>query len=135
MGLKGTHGREVPPDPGYLRGMSADRIRHLFEIVDARRWDDLDQVFHADVVYERPGYEALVGFAAVSDFYRNRRVIARGGHTMEGMAMEGDRGACWGRYVGAKHDGTPIDERWADVYSFADGKIRTRRSYFFRPAV
>ncbi len=115
--------------------MSADLIRHLFEIVDARRWDDLDQVFHPEITYERPGYEPLVGFAAVSDFYRNRRVIARGGHAVEGMAVEANRGACWGRFVGARHDGTPIDERWADVYTFAAGRIRTRRSYFFRPAV
>ena len=115
--------------------MSGDVIRQLFEIVDARRWDDLVQVFHPDVVYERPGYDPLRGFAAIDDFYRARRVIARGGHIVEGVVVEGDKGAAWGRFVGAKHDDTPIDERWADVYTFADKKIRSRRSHFFRPAV
>ena len=115
--------------------MSSDVILRLFETVDARRWDVLGEVFHPDVVYERPGYEPLRGFEAVKDFYQNRRVIARGRHIIEGMAIEKECGACWGRFEGAKKDDTPIDERWADVYTFADGKIRTRRSHFFRPAV
>jgi uncharacterized protein len=115
--------------------MSGDVIRRLFDIVDGRRWEELEQVFHQDVVYERPGYEPLRGFASVRDFYENRRVIAKGSHIVEGMAVEGNAGACWGRFQGAKHDDTPIDERWADVYTFVDGKIRTRRSHFFRPAV
>lgn len=112
-----------------------DVIRHLFEIVDARRWDDLQLVFHPEVEYERPGYDPLRGFGAVDDFYRTRRVIARGSHLVEGIAVEGEQGAAWGRFVGAKHDNTAIDERWADVYTFADHRIRTRRSHFFRPAV
>ena len=115
--------------------MSSAIIRQLFEIVDARRWPDLALVFQPDVVYERPGYEPLTGFGAVDDFYRNRRVLARGSHIVEGTAVEGTNGAAWGRFVGAKHDDTPVDERWADVYTFADNKIRTRRSHFFRPAV
>jgi uncharacterized protein len=115
--------------------MSGDAIRRLFDIVDARRWESLQEVFHPDIVYERPGYAPLLGFDAVRDFYQNRRVIASGRHLVEGMAVEGDCGACWGRFQGAKHDGTPIDEGWADVYTFAEGKIRTRRSHFFRPAV
>jgi ketosteroid isomerase-like protein len=115
--------------------MSSDLILRLFETVDARRWSALGEVFHPDVVYERPGYEPLRGFEAVKDFYVNRRVIARGRHIIEGMAIENECGACWGRFEGAKHDDTPIDERWADVYTFADGRIRTRRSHFFRPAV
>ena len=115
--------------------MSGDVIRRLFAIVDARQWDDLVHVFHPDVVYERPGYDPLTGFAAIDDFYRNRRVIARGSHMVEGIAVEGSNGAAWGRFVGAKRDDTPVDERWADVYTFADNKIRTRRSHFFRPAV
>ena len=115
--------------------MSSAIIRQLFEIVDARCWDDLVLVFHPDVVYERPGYDPLSGFGAVDDFYRNRRVLARGSHIVEGIAVEGDKGAAWGRFVGAKHDDTPVDERWADVYTFDDNKIRTRRSHFFRPAV
>jgi ketosteroid isomerase-like protein len=115
--------------------MSGEVIRHLFEIVDARRWDDLELVFHPHVVYERPGYDPLTGFKAVDDFYRNRRVLARGNHLVEGIAVEGSYGAAWGRFVGAKHDGTAVDERWADVYTFEDNKVRTRRSHFFRPAV
>ena len=115
--------------------MSSELIRRMFDTVDARRWGDLHEFYHADIVYERPGYEPLRGFGAVHDFYEHRRVIARGRHIIEGSAVEGDQGACWGRFEGATRDDKPVDERWADVYTFADGKIRTRRSHFFRPAV
>lgn len=115
--------------------MFRELIEELFEAVDGNRVDELGRFFHTDVVYERPGYEPLQGRAAVLAFYANRRVIGSGKHHIERIVEEGDAAASWGRFVGTAKDGTPIDERFADCYTFEEGRIRQRRSHFFRPAV
>jgi ketosteroid isomerase-like protein len=110
-------------------------ITELFQAVDSNDWTAMTQIFHDHITYERPGYEPFVGRDRVMQFYCQERVIASGKHHLEQVVVDHDRAACWGRFVGLGKDGSSIDERFADVYSFEDGKIRTRRSYFFRPAV
>jgi ketosteroid isomerase-like protein len=110
-------------------------IEQLFQTIDTRDWDKLPPFFATDIVYERPGYEPLVGLEQLLNFYRNVRVIASGSHSLEKLVLDDTCGACWGRFVGLHRDGSMIDERFADVYTFHDGRIATRRSYFFRPAV
>jgi branched-chain amino acid aminotransferase len=110
-------------------------IPRLFEAVDSRRWEDLKQFFSDEIVYERPGYPPLVGRTRVEKFYIEERVIVSGKHLLETVVMNGNSGACWGRFVGQHKNGAALDERFADCYTFQDGKIRTRKSYFFRPAV
>jgi hypothetical protein len=39
----------------------ADIASRLFGIIDSRAWERLPEVFHAEVVYERPGYDAFTG--------------------------------------------------------------------------
>jgi ketosteroid isomerase-like protein len=118
-----------------MRLMLEQAIRELFSVVDARDWEAMPGFFCEDVVYERPGYEAIVGIANLLHFYEHVRIIATGTHYLEQIVIGEHSGSCWGRFIGAKRDGTPLDERFADVYLFKDGKIRQRRSYFFRPAV
>jgi ketosteroid isomerase-like protein len=115
--------------------MSNAIITELFRRVDARDFDALRESFTDDAVYERPGYDPLVGRDRVLHFYREERVIASGKHELEKIVVEGPTGACFGRFVGLHKNGSAIDERFADVYTFQDGRIKTRRSYFFRPAV
>ena len=115
--------------------MTADFVRSAFTIIDARDWEKLTQVFCQDIMYERPGYEPLVGYERVKKFYCEERVIVSGTHFLEGVVMNDDQGACWGRFMGKHKNGSSIDERFADAYTFAQGKIKTRKSYFFRPAV
>jgi ketosteroid isomerase-like protein len=110
-------------------------IQELFHTIDARDWDSLPRFFSRDVVYERPGYEPLSGHEQLLHFYRNVRVIESGTHSLERLVLDDTCAACWGRFVGHHKNGSAIDERFADVYTFRDGKIATRRSYFFRPAV
>jgi ketosteroid isomerase-like protein len=110
-------------------------ITELFKLVDAAEWDSLSRVFHDDVVYERPGYQPCRGIAQLIHFYRHERVIAFGTHHLERIVVDQDHAACWGKFIGAKKDGSPINERFADVYAMQDSKIRERRSYFFRPAI
>lgn len=111
------------------------RLRDLYRTIDACDWTALAGFFHADIVYERPGYAPLVGLERVMRFYREERVIASGKHQVEGVLHELDRAACWGSMRGSLRDGTRTEVRFADVYSFEDDKIRTRCSYFFSPAV
>ena len=115
--------------------LGTNLIIRLFDLVDSRDWQNLNQVFCEDITYERPGYEPLVGFERVSRFYREERVIASGKHHLENTVLNEDSGACWGRFVGVHKNNSAIDERFADVYRFKDGKIKNRQSYFFRPAV
>jgi ketosteroid isomerase-like protein len=117
----------APADPAL--------IARLFRCVDARAWDALTKVFAHNIVYERPGYPPLLGFQEVLHFYRELRVVASGEHHLHDIIIDEDRGACWGRFVGQHKDGSAIEEGFADVYTFKAGKITTRRTYFFRPAL
>jgi branched-subunit amino acid aminotransferase/4-amino-4-deoxychorismate lyase/ketosteroid isomerase-like protein len=120
------------PRPSQITG---DFVRRMFQTIDSRDWKNLQNLFCQDITYERPGYEPLVGFERVERFYREERVIASGTHLLEGTIIDPGKGACWGRFIGVHKNGSSIDERFADAYTFENGKVKTRRSYFFRPAV
>lgn len=126
----------LPPFAGAENGASVDFVTELFRKIDARDWEDLGTAFAEDVVYERPGYETLVGRERVVRFYAQERVVAGGSHQLERIILEPGGGACWGRFTGVHRDGSAIDERFADFYTVdAEGRIRTRRSFFYRPAI
>jgi len=110
-------------------------VVELFQRIDARDWEGLEASLHEDVVYERPGYEPLVGRERVLRFYREERVIASGEHRLDRVLTDPESGACWGTFVGVHKNGSAIDERFADTYLLEDGRIRARRSFFFRPAI
>lgn len=110
-------------------------IRTLFEKVDSRDWPGLREIFCDDIVYGRPGYEPFVGLDRLLKFYREERVIASGAHHLDRIVADQQSGACWGRFIGIHKNGSLIDERFSDVYTFKNGRILTRDSYFFRPAV
>jgi ketosteroid isomerase-like protein len=115
--------------------MSKNLICELFQAIDSHNLKALSHIFHHDVVYERPGYEKFVGVNRLLYFYQHERILASGKHDIECIIVEGDRGFCCGRFIGVKKDNSEADEKFADVYSFKDGMIKTRRSYFSRPAV
>ncbi len=110
--------------------MTKDFIVSMFRAIDTRDWENLGRHFHPDIVYERPGFSVLTGRDAVVGFYRDVRQI-HGEHRAEGMAVDGQFGAHWGRFVGAKKDGSPVDVQYSDCYVFADGLLKHRKSYFF----
>ena len=110
-------------------------VIELFLAVDSSDWNMLAEIFHHDIVYERPGYEPFVGIDRLLKFYQTERIIASGKHYIEHITIEGNYGACWGRLIGVSKDDFQIDEIFADVYSFENGKIKTRKTHFFRPAV
>lgn len=112
--------------------MTRADIEAMFRAVDASDWDGMGRYIHPDVVYNRPGFPLLVGREAFLRFYREVRTL-RGEHRFEGFAVQADAGACWGRFVGAQGDGTPVDVEFADCYEFKDGLLWRRKSHFFVP--
>ena len=115
--------------------MSRDLILTLFRVIDAGEWARLPELFDTHVVYERPGYAPIEGIDELVQFYRERRIIGSGTHQIEHIVADDTCGASWGKIVGTTRDGAEVNERFSDVYELADGKIRSRRSYFYRPCV
>ncbi len=115
--------------------MSKATIREYFNAVDNADVDRLLATFHEDVIYERPGYPPIRGIDELRDFYENVRVLASGSHDLEHIIVDGEKGVCWGEFSGKKHDGSEVDVRFADVYTFEDKKIKRRRTFFYAPSV
>ncbi|MEH2266223.1 nuclear transport factor 2 family protein [Nostoc sp.] len=107
----------------------------LFCAVDSYDWNLLLKCFDKNIIYERPGYEPLIGIDQLLHFYKFERIIASGKHQLEHIVIEKNHGVCWGQFMGLHKNGSPINERFADVFSFEKGKFKTRRTHFFRPAV
>ncbi|MFI5674073.1 nuclear transport factor 2 family protein [Streptomyces cellulosae] len=117
-------------------GRTAEQlVNTLFDIIDNRRWDDLSDVFAEDGVYERPGYDSLVGLAQIERFYRVDRIISSGCHQVEQVVSDLGSAACWGRFTGEDKAGHALHEGFADTYRVVDGKITRRTTYFYRPAI
>jgi ketosteroid isomerase-like protein len=110
-------------------------IVNLFYAVDSSDWNLLVKYFDKNIIYERPGYEPLVGLDKLLNFYQYERIIAAGKHHIEHIMIENNHGACWGQFIGFHKDGSQINERFADVYSFENDQFKTRRTHFFRPSV
>jgi len=115
--------------------MTKDFILGMFEKIDTSNWSELRKWFCDDVVYERPGYDPIDGVENLLTFYRDVRIIACGKDHLAHIVVDDEAGASWGHFVGKGRDGADLEVRFADVYTFRDGKIKTRISYFFRPAV
>lgn len=125
----------LPAGDEKRAGLTKRIIVDLFRAIDASDWEAILNIFHPEIVYERPGYAPFRGRKRLLYFYQHERVLASGTHNLEHVVCAGNSAACWGRFVGKKKDGSDVNEMFADVYTFEDGKIRTRRSFFFRPAV
>ena len=106
-------------------------IRRMFRAIDRGEFQALEQVFHPAIVYERGGYAPFTGLEAVMKFYRTERVLASGEHRLESIVVEGNQGACWGRFVGKKKSGEDVDLLFSDVYRFESGRVIFRRSHFY----
>jgi ketosteroid isomerase-like protein len=107
------------------------RLRAMFATIDAMDWDALPEFFHAELVYERPGFPPLRGLDRVLRFYHHERKIVRSVHHVEGAIVRNGRGAAWGRVDSTLTDGTDTELGFADIYHFDRDMIRLRRTHFF----
>jgi hypothetical protein len=102
----------------------------MFKIIDDREWRSLPSVLHSKVRYERPGHEPFVGINRLLDFYQFERSILSGTHSIEKVIIEGNYGACWGRFTGRTKRRKYIDVLFSEAYEFEKRKIKKRRTYF-----
>ena len=105
----------------------------MFDAIDREDWLALSRVLHEDIVYHRPGYDALIGRTAVLHFYREVRTLCEGKHHILGAAFSGQLGASWGRFTGRTRAGASANIEYAEWYRFSDGAVVERKSYFFTP--
>ena len=111
-------------------------VTRMFDAIDRSDWSLFGRIFCDDVIYNRPGYAEIHGLGFLISFYRNERIIASGRHDLERVIV-GESGdiASWGRFAGVTRQGSSVEEMFSEVYCVAGGKIRTRRTFFYRPAV
>jgi ketosteroid isomerase-like protein len=111
-------------------------VRRYYSLVDAQQFTELVQLFAEDSVYRRPGYEPLIGRAALSEFYGGRRVITGGRHTISELLADGSKVAVAGEFAGTVNGGKQVDIRFADFFTLdSDGLISRRDTFFFAPLV
>ncbi|WP_312720806.1 nuclear transport factor 2 family protein [Mobilicoccus sp.] len=116
--------------------VDAARVETYYRLVDAHDVDGLVDLFAADAVYRRPGYDPLEGHEALRAFYTAERVIESGTHTLDHRVVGEDSVAVHGRFEGRLRDGSSASLRFADFYTFApDGRFATRDTFFFAPLV
>lgn len=119
------------PASAHLRA-----VRTYYELVDSGQVQALVELFADDAEYHRPGYEPLVGRAQLTDFYRKRRVIREGRHTVTTTVESGDSVAVHGEFNGVLHDDRETSLRFADFFRLdADGRFSRRDTFFFAPLV
>jgi ketosteroid isomerase-like protein len=109
-------------------------VRDYYTNIDSRDIPAALACFAGDAVYRRPGYDELVGLAAIEDFYRNTRDLGAGGHVIDSVVGSGHEVAVRGRFEGEYRDGTPLRVRFADFWLFSGEKVVERNSYLFQPA-
>lgn len=115
----------------------AENILSMFDLIDSCQWPQLENHFHSDVQYLRPGYEPINGLVELLDFYMNRRIIKTGRHVVE-TVCSGESGkaiSAIGSFVGVDKQGKNLKVRFCDVYHLEGGKIRRRETFFDAPAV
>ncbi|MEW2624623.1 nuclear transport factor 2 family protein [Streptomyces sp. NPDC048106] len=110
---------------------NVDQVRRYYACVDAGKVDELVGLFAPDAVYERPGYPEMKGHSALTEFYESQRIIESGEHTLQQITADGTDVAVHGRFAGLLKDARRVELRFADFFTFADGLIARRTTFFY----
>ncbi|WP_058366560.1 nuclear transport factor 2 family protein [Haloparvum sedimenti] len=124
-----THGHDDPEAA----------VRAYYDHVDAEAYEDLFALFAEDVVYERPGQDAIEGMEAFREFYFEGRPLEDGRHEVhrvvaDGDGLDGTTVAVRGTFSGVQ-DGETVSFGFADFHEFEDGLIARRDTYTDRDEV
>lgn len=96
----------------------------------------IQAMFARTTVYHRPGYQPYSGREEVFWFYQRDRIIASGAHQIEQAVADDHQVAVHGRFTGLLHDGTAVDLRFADFFSFdRSDLVCERRTFYFTHTV
>ncbi|WP_405084905.1 nuclear transport factor 2 family protein [Microbispora sp. NBC_01389] len=110
-------------------------IRTLFSTIDTNDWATLRELVTSDITYDRPGFPKIIGVDDLCDFYQEKRPIGNGVHELRSVVSDTLQGFCWGHFSGVSREGAALDELFADWFEFHDGRVRRRRTFFYRPAI
>ncbi|MFF0146704.1 ketosteroid isomerase-like protein [Amycolatopsis sulphurea] len=111
-------------------------VRRYYGLVDAGDIDGLVALFDEQAVYRRPGYPPLNGHEALRAFYRSRRVIAEGRHTVVQVLVHDRTAAVRGSFRGVLKDGGHCSVRFADFFLLSERhRFLERETYFFQPSI
>lgn len=110
-----------------------DLVLGYYTNIDAGDVPAALECFASTAVYRRPGYEPLVGAAAIAQFYDDTRVVGPGKHVVEAIVESADEIAVRGRFDGTFRDGSALHARWGDFWRFENGRVVERNSYFDAP--
>jgi ketosteroid isomerase-like protein len=113
------------------------KVLQMFQHIDSSDWARLDDHFHPNVEYHRPGYDSIKGLDELRQFYVDKRVIKTGRHQLESVfyGPGGESLSVTGSFHGADKAGRDLSVRFCDVYFFEDDKIIRRETFFDAPAV
>ena len=117
--------------PETLKG----QIARYYDLVDKRDYESLLALFSNDCIYNRPGYEPLLGKARLAAFYDKERVIESGTHSLHLLLAQENVVATAGKFAGALKSGEDVSVGFAETFEFRDDVIQERTTYFYRPAV
>ena len=122
------------PKPSADQIMSA--IYRYYRLVDQGDVDSVVKLFAENAIYERPGYDPMIGRDQLDKFYGSQRIIDSGQHTVVKMLVNSSYVAVEGEFAGRLKDGGTVDLRFADFFVVNDGLlIEARNTYFFSPLV
>ena len=107
----------------------------MYAAIDAGEWDRLVELYTADCVYERPGYDPIFGTSALHDFYSRVRGIASGRHIIRSAYSREGGLAIVGDFSGTLKCGSVVDLAYVDIFGFKAGRIARRKSFFYTPMV
>lgn len=112
-----------------------DTVRAYYEAIDAENYEELFSYFDEDVVYERPGQDAIEGIEDLRTFYLEGRPLEEGSHELHSLVVDGDTVAVRGSFSGVQ-DGTTVEFGFADFFEFTGaGTIGRRFTYTDRDTV
>ena len=106
-------------------------VRRFYDCVDGADVAGAAALFAEDAGYHRPGYEPYLGPAGITRFYAEDRVIRSGRHVLTTVLAVGGDVAVRGEFHGVRHDGSPVDLRFADFFALGPDQLFTRRDTFF----
>lgn len=110
-------------------------VRSYYDLVDDEAYEELFELFSADIVYHRPGQEAIRGMDAFREFYEKDRPSEEGEHVIHDIIVEDDKAAVRGTFNGIQEE-SPVEFDFADIH-FLDGrgKIYERFTYTDRDTI
>ena len=105
-----------------------EMVQNYYRFVDANEVDHLLDLFAQDTVYYR-GSLTIQGHAALEEFYRHDRIIAKGSHSVS-LNIAAPSVTTRGHFAGELKSGEPVEVDFMDEFVF-DGAKSSNASRLF----